>query len=378
MEASRGLRVLHLIPSLASGGAERQLILLSRAQAQRGHEVHVVVPRRSDNTGELDPAVLRHELLAAGNHDPRLILQVAALARVLRPHVIQSWLLQMDVVGGIVTRALAIPWVLTERSCAAAYTGSVKARIRSIIARGSAVIVSNSRGGDAYWRDLCDGTQLRQVIPNGLDLAALRQLPAAADLLPDAPLILFGGRLAAEKNVDTLLHALARVLRRSPGVALLCGNGPDRQRLEQQARALDAGDRLVFTGHRPDLVSLMKRAAVFVAVSRFEGHPNAVIEAMAVGCPLVLSRIPAHTEILDDDAATFVDPTDAADIARGIEAVLLDPQAARRRVEIALARAQAFSINRTASAYDELYHSLLAHRRSRRTGSISPKWSTVR
>ena len=99
----------------------------------------------------------------------------------------------------------------------------------------------------------------------------------------------------------------------------------------------------------------MKRAQAFVSLSWREGQPNAVQEAMASGCPLVLSDIPGHREIADEGCALLVPPDSPEAVARALRAVLDDPGAARERAVRARARVQALSIPTLASRYEAVY-----------------------
>ena len=102
----------------------------------------------------------------------------------------------------------------------------------------------------------------------------------------------------------------------------------------------------------------MHRASVFVSLSHFEGNPNTVLEAMASGCPLVVSNISQHREILDEGTALFCESYSSDGAATAIGAVFDDPVAAMTRAEAARLRATAWSIEHTASQYVRLYNSL--------------------
>ena len=90
-------------------------------------------------------------------------------------------------------------------------------------------------------------------------------------------------------------------------VGILCGEGPQRSELEVMRHKLGLDADVHFTGHLPaaSVWALMKKASVFVSLSAYEGCPNTVMEAMACGCPLVLSDIPAHREILDESVCAL-------------------------------------------------------------------------
>src|SRR5207247_7944342 len=114
-----------------------------------------------------------------------------------------------------------------------------------------------------------------------------------------------------EKNLDVLLEALVDVFAGHPAKAVFCGDGPLRGALEQKAASLGISDRTQFLGTVPNVWSWMKRAAVVVSVGLFEGDPNAVLEAIACGTPLVVSDIAGHRALLNESSAWVVDPYSA-------------------------------------------------------------------
>ena len=97
---------------------------------------------------------------------------------------------------------------------------------------------------------------------------------------------------------------------------------------------------------------------MFVSPSHYEGRPNAVLEAMAVGVPLVVSDISAHRELLDEQSAILVDPADPAALAIGVIMALSDPEASGRRAREASRRADGHSVERMVAQYEELYSTL--------------------
>jgi glycosyltransferase involved in cell wall biosynthesis len=115
--------------------------------------------------------------------------------------------------------------------------------------------------------------------------------------------VLYAGRMDAGKNVEGVLAALSHLGDAVPFVAVICGDGPRRPRLERMACEMGIAHRTVFKGYVDNLWELLRRADAFVSLSRFEGCPNVVLEAMACGCPLIVSDIPAHREMLDERSA---------------------------------------------------------------------------
>ena len=338
------MKILQCIPVLDhGGGAERQLSYLAYEQAKRGHHVHVAFSRRGAYVDHLRPAgVVFHDVGGRGNHDPRILIRLIRLIASLRPNLVQTTAAQMDILGGTAALLTGTPWILREPSSAPSYGSDWKSRLRRMLGAGATAIVSNSRGGDAYW----SGAHTRYVIPNGLPFDEIGTVVPNPDNV-----VLFAGRLNEGKNAATLLDALAHV--GADFTAVICGDGPQRDELQQKADA-----RVVFTGLVTDLWERMRHAAVVVSLSHFEGCPNVVMEAMACGVPLVVSDIPAHRELLADGMALFVGADDVAAAAQAIEATLLDREAAKARARAARAHVAHCSIDALVRHYDQVYRDL--------------------
>lgn len=142
------------------------------------------------------------------------------------------------------------------------------------------------------------------VIPNYVDTHAFTRLPQRH---ADATRLIWIGRMDAQKNLPLLFEALAGL----PGVTLdVVGDGPDRAALAQRAAAL--GARVRFLGRRPhaELPVLLNEAAVFVMPSRYEGHPKALLEAMACGTAVVGTRVPGIATVIQHDVTGWLcEPT---------------------------------------------------------------------
>ncbi|ANB01379.1 glycosyltransferase [Ectothiorhodospira sp. BSL-9] len=101
------------------------------------------------------------------------------------------------------------------------------------------------------------------------------------------PVIMGMGRLTRQKDFPTLMRAFARLLRKRPARLLILGDGADRSTLEDLARELGIADRLLLPGFDPNPYAWLSRANLFVLSSAWEGSPNALTEAMALGIPVV-------------------------------------------------------------------------------------------
>jgi glycosyltransferase involved in cell wall biosynthesis len=359
---------------MGGGGAERQLTYLC-AELVRAHvEVHVACKVDGPNAERLrSSGAVLHDLPPCNNHSPQLWRIVARQVAKTRPHILQTWLTQMDILGGLVAWRSGVPWILSERNSARAYPPHWKHSFRRWLARRAEAVVSNSTSGDTYWQ-AASAVRRRKVIPNGIPLDELDTIapanPSEIGVVSGEKLILFAGRLEAQKNLDNLLLALERVFKSTPARVVLCGNGPDRQRLEDEVRSRPWASHIVFQGYVTNLAAWMKRADVFVSVSWNEGRPNAVIEAMACGCPIVASSIPEHCEFLDDGCARLVDPADVASIATAIEGALADGAGSAGRSRAARTRAAQWSVQSMAGEYLRLYQEILTQPIRRRSPPV--------
>jgi glycosyltransferase involved in cell wall biosynthesis/SAM-dependent methyltransferase len=173
-------------------------------------------------------------------------------------------------------------------------------------------------------------------VPNGVDTARFAPAPMPAD----ARVVLYVGRLSVEKNVERLLEALA--LLAPPARLVVVGDGPLRGTLEARARAL--GVRAEFTGVLPNaaLPERVRAAGVFVLPSLTEGHPKALLEAMASGVACAASARGGIPTLLEDGVSGLLfDPERPADIARAIGRLLDDRALAARLGAAARRRAVA-------------------------------------
>jgi glycosyltransferase involved in cell wall biosynthesis len=362
-------RVLHVVHSMAGGGAQRQLAYLASAQIVNGLDVHVALVKE----GPFFPALQAsgatlHRLQATGNYDLRLLTQLIDMIRSLQPAVVHTRLLLADVIGGMAAIVNDIPWILSERSSGEAYPLTPKNRLRVAIARGAAAIESNSASGALYWKSARPEIR-RQVIPPGVPLDEIDRQPGidlrSLRVPPMVPAILFAGQFEEVKNPMNVLLALQHLFRERRAVAIFCGAGSLESKLRSLAASLGIADQVRFPGFITNLWGWMKAADLFIAPAWLEGRPNAVMEAAACRCPLIVSDIRQHHEFLDKDSAMFIPPEDPGAIAAAIISTLDDPGSARRRAERAHQLVSGFTIQAMAEEVDRLYDSVIACREPR-------------
>ena len=210
--------------------------------------------------------------------------------------------------------------------------------------RGAQLVVCPS----AYVRDravdlLRIDPQYLRVVPHGIDH---EEFSPGDDVRE--PFLLYPARGWQHKNHARLYEAFALLRRDHPGLRLVLTGG---------GHAVSPPAGVEVRGHvsRDELVSLYRRAGALVFPSRYEGFGQPLLEAMACGCPVACSDIPALTELAGGAARTFA-PDDPAEIARTVDELLADPAPYRER---GLARAADFTWERAALQYEDVYRELL-------------------
>lgn len=166
------------------------------------------------------------------------------------------------------------------------------------------------------------------TILNGCDTAVFYPLERgearrAVEADPADEIVLYVGRLMAAKGVAELIAAFATVAAARPRARLaIVGEGPERQRLEQQAETAGVGGRVSFLGRLPSVAEWMRAADVFCLPSHSEGSPNVITEALACGSPVVATDVGGIPELVTADSGILVPPRQPAALARALESAL--------------------------------------------------------
>lgn len=354
-------KVLHLIPTLGKGGAERQVSLVLVGLKKLGLDVALCFHTGGSNIGIVEQSGIRlFNLPPWGNHDPRLMRDIFGVVHEYKPNIIQTWLPQMDVLGGLVAHRMGIPHIISERSSSNMYeSGGWKNFLRVAIGKRAHAIIANSEGGAKYWRDQRARGRLH-VVRNALTPPSSEPAPLAQLRLEGRRLLVAAGRLSHEKNLPVLVKAMALTLAKLPEHhGVIFGEGPERDATFALIEGTGLSSRLHLGGYASNLSGWMRAAEVFISASLIEGYPNVVIEAASAGCPMVLSDIPAHREFAVGDSALFAPATHAELLAEAIVESVCDRAQAQARSGRAQALTQPLSVQAAAQLHSEIYHSLL-------------------
>jgi glycosyltransferase involved in cell wall biosynthesis len=221
-------------------------------------------------------------------------------------------------------------------------------------------VIANSRA--AADRLQQEGVPRRkiEVIPNGLDVPQSSQRGAPSMLRK----VVMVANLRREKGHDVLIDAAVHVLKRFPDAAFeVVGAGPELDALTSRSRAAGVSAAFTFLGHRDDVAARLDRNDIFVLPSRSEAFPNAVLEAMAAGLPIVASRVGGIPELVDHQrTGLLAPPGDSTALAEALCTLMADRELGARLGSAARAEASRYSFDRMVSAFERVYLAELARR----------------
>ncbi len=315
------MRLLYVIDSLAPGGAETSLVEMAPGLVASGVDLHVL-PLGSRL--ELAPSLRDAGAVLHTRQTPvgRLgnVRAVMAVAREISPALVHTTLYESDIAGRIAARLLRLPvsTSVVGDSYGAARRLEVDqnrlrfARIVDRLTARHASLFHAVSGSIATSTAANLGVPAERivVIPRGRDPQRYAFRPnglrdnvrAALGIATTSPVVLAVGRLEPAKGLIDLIQALPSLCSRHPDLVTLVAGAEGRSAETLRREAARTGTNIRFLGHRSDVAALLSAADVLCFPSRREGSPGTLIEAMAVGCPIVASDIPPNREVLGEGA----------------------------------------------------------------------------
>ncbi|WP_144821949.1 glycosyltransferase family 4 protein [Marinobacter piscensis] len=369
------LRVLQFITPAGFYGAERWVLALANNMNRDSVICDLAVTRESP---EQDLSVAEyyprsedqqiHYLDMRGRFDIRVVKRLCDVIRNNGIDVIHTHGYKSDILGLLAAKRTGIVCVSTPHG----FSGNVSFKLATFIRMGTHMLRYFDRVVPLS-EELMEDMKRFKVpahktvfIRNGVDLteidAVMKKLPPDQKADSDSRVIGFIGQMIPRKNIADLIDAFDRLYKQNPDLRLqLLGDGSQRSELESQAAESGCANAVEFLGFRSDRLELLSRFSLFVMTSSLEGIPRCMMEAMAVGVPVVAYDIPGVDQLVEHGKTGMLAPFgDKAALAECCNQVLGDPALADRLSHNARELVNArFSAARMADEYESLFRKLV-------------------
>lgn len=326
------MKITMLIGKLSGGGAERVTCNLANFLADKGHEVEILT--LSEDTPVEPLRGVKHIPLLKnaqrGNVLKNSWRRISGLRRYMKTQAVDAYIVMLPLTTILMllfSRLTKAAIIAAERVDPASYRGLNKWLLQHLARRADCWVFQTEQVKQWYepWLKGTPGV----VIPNAINPAFIRPDYTG----PRENTIAAAGRLTYQKNFALLIRSFAAVAEEFPDYSLtIYGKGPELENLRQTAREAGVEDRVIFAGHVDNMPEKLEKAAAFVLSSDFEGMPNVLMEAMALGLPCVATDCGgggAAFLIENGVNGLLVPVRDEQAVAKAIRQILSDPAAAK-------------------------------------------------
>lgn len=287
-------KVVIVISSLSYGGAERVTVVFAEWLASKGYDVTVITTTQVKGPEyEINSQVTRLKMDGDKTNKKKShfseVLKLREIIRKIRPSVILGMGVPMSAYVIPATLGLSVPVVISERNDPANFAGKRSTKIVSklLMCFASGFLFQTEGALRQYPKTI---QKRGQVLPNPV---VQSRIPEPYDGVREKKIVNVG-RLNSQKNQELLIKAFSDVVKKHPDYTLVIyGEGDDRSKLENLVNELGLVDKVMLPGSTDRVMDEIRDATAFVLSSNFEGMPNALIEAMALGLPVISTDCPS-------------------------------------------------------------------------------------
>lgn len=339
------------------GGAERQNVMLANAMAERGHDITLVSLCADNNCYELDEKVKYIFLPDRKNGIGRLITRYQDIKKVLQevnPDIILNFWLQPAYMTAMMKKSINGKIIYSERGDPGdkEYSG-ILGIVRKLALSRIDGFVFQSKGAQSYFDK--DVQKRSTVIHNPVII----KMNAPHTVKHIRKAIVSVGRLHPQKNQKVLIEAFAKISDRIPDYRLeIYGDGELKEELENLIKKLSIDNKAFLMGTSKKIHSLICDASLFVLSSDFEGMPNALLEAMALGLPCISTdcKPGGARELITNDTEGAIVPINNSDaLAKSILQLIGDEKLRNKIGRTGKQRAEAFRPDIIYSAWEDFF-----------------------
>lgn len=293
------MKIVLFIGCLSGGGAERVVANLANHLADRGHDV-TVLTISTEQTYYISDSVKWVKLCSEKERKmPHILLNVLRMTRLAcffltrKPDVYLTFLPKLSKTILSFRRVISAPIILAERNDPATFfyrNASNQKAMEKFYPRADAFVFQTDGAKAFYEEHIITATDKTTVIPNAINEAFIGKCYDGIR----TKRIVSAGRLNEQKNYPLLIDAFAEFNKVIPGYQLVIyGEGPQRKELEKRIADLSLERHILLPGRTDQIIESIRDASLFILPSDFEGMPNALAEAMALGLPCIATDCPA-------------------------------------------------------------------------------------
>jgi glycosyltransferase involved in cell wall biosynthesis len=374
------MRVLVIVDDLRVSGAQRQIAEEARA-LDPSRVVFSVLALAAPPGPSLAPGIENSGVPVAvlpghGLLDPRRLGRLTRLIRRTRPDIVHTQLTYANILGLTAARLARCPSVASLQNVTTNQTrmdGPKRTLERLALRLADRTLVVAEGARDETRRSFRLPPGRIDVLPNAIDLDRL-ELPHGFDRhearrqlggTTDGPLICVIARLTPDKGHALLIEAASRLVSRYPGARyVFVGTGVEQERLQTLAHDLGLGETVRFLGVRDDVPQIVGASDLFVLPSLNEGLSLAMLEAMAIGTPVVVTDVGGAPDVVEPGhTGWIVPPGQPTQLAAAIDEALRDPDRASALARRAqqLVRSE-FAVAKHVERLEAIYRSVLFDR----------------
>lgn len=374
------MKIAIVLDSLARGGAERQGMFAARELTRQGRDVELIYYHRVADGFDLSVMEeTRMTYIPKEGTYLRLLLRVRDYFQKNRFDVVHAFKSSPSLYAGLAGWSAGVPVVLGGIRCEYDDVGMVRLGHRCVNRLVDGWVVNSKATTHSLVRRIGAGLDRIHVVYNGIEPTAFNSTLTSDEakrrlgIDHAAQVVSIFAVIRPQKNHELFIETAARVLKTLPHTRfLVVGDGEERSRFEQQACSLGIANSFLFLGTRGDIPDLLAATDVSVLTSHYEGLANALLEAMAVGKPVVTTRYAGADELVTDGHDGYMTPKGDADaLSRRICELLQDPALRRRLGENGRRTvATRFEMPVMAKNLYAVYEQCLARSKRKRSGTV--------
>lgn len=303
--------------TLCEGGAERVISLLSKELVDKGHNVEIVLHRNSPIFYEIDPHIkvtkIEKEIGTRG-----IIKSILWMRKYFKNNadIIVSFLAPFNMLAIMATIFSKVPLIVADRNDPKKVPQNYMIRkIRDILYCFADGVVLQTNSNKEYFNYIVKKKSV--IIPNPIDLGDKKGLSLKSNKVKE---IVSVGRLMPQKNQILLIKAFEEIHNEYPDYILtIYGEGPMRKVLTEEIEQLKLEKYVRLPGSMKDVIDRIASAELFILTSDYEGMPNALIEAMCLGLPVISTSVSGATDLIDSgENGILIDLNNKNDLVRAM------------------------------------------------------------